>query len=204
MPRPATDLRPRLIAAARRHFLDRGVDGASLRAIAQDAATSVGMIHYHFRTKDELFFAVVEEVYVVLLEDLRRALARDAPAPVRIRRVYLRLARASELELETIRLVMQEAPRSSARMGGIIDRFRQGHLPLVLALVADGMADGSLTDEHPPLVLMMSIVSMGVVPQLLRRALADVPELEDLPHGEALAERELALLFGGVAGKDRS
>ena len=64
-------------AAARERFLTEGVDGASLREIARDAGTSIGMVYYYFPTKDELFLAVVEEVYAKLLADLASALAPE-------------------------------------------------------------------------------------------------------------------------------
>jgi AcrR family transcriptional regulator len=44
MARPRSDIRPRLLASARARFLREGVDGASLRSIAKDAATNIGMV----------------------------------------------------------------------------------------------------------------------------------------------------------------
>ena len=93
MGRPRTDIQPRIVRAARARFLAEGVDGASLRTIAADAGTSVGMIFYYFPTKDDLFLAVVEEVYARLLDDLRRALSGDAPVRERLKRAFLRLGR---------------------------------------------------------------------------------------------------------------
>ena len=71
MARPRSDIGPRIVHAARRRFLVEGVDGASLRAIAHDARTSIGMIYYYFPTKDDLFLAVVEEMYVTVLADMK-------------------------------------------------------------------------------------------------------------------------------------
>src|SRR5262249_27779376 len=67
MPRPRTDIRVRILHAARARFAAKGVDGSSLRSIAADARTSIGMIYYYFPSKDALFLAVVEEVYGNLL-----------------------------------------------------------------------------------------------------------------------------------------
>jgi AcrR family transcriptional regulator len=38
--------------------LGDGVDGASLREIAREAGTNIGMVVYYFATKDDLFLAV--------------------------------------------------------------------------------------------------------------------------------------------------
>jgi len=74
MARPRSDIAPRVVIAARERFLKDGVDGASLRAIAHDARTSIGMIYYYFPTKDDLFLAVVEQVYEKVLADMASAL----------------------------------------------------------------------------------------------------------------------------------
>ncbi len=60
MARPRGDISERLVKAAREAFLTQGVDGASLREIAAEAGTSLGMITYYFPTKDDLFLAVLE------------------------------------------------------------------------------------------------------------------------------------------------
>ena len=67
MPRPPSDIAARIVEAARDRFLLQGVDGASLRSIAADAGTNIGMVYYYFKTKDDLFLAVIEEAYAQLL-----------------------------------------------------------------------------------------------------------------------------------------
>src|SRR5262245_29839464 len=105
MARPKSDIQPRILTAARARFLADGVDGASLRGIASDAGTSIGMVYYYYPTKDELFFGVVEELYRKLLADVEAAIAPDAPVKQRVERLYGRIARLSEDELLMARLV---------------------------------------------------------------------------------------------------
>ena len=72
--------------AARARFLARG---RRRRVAAQHRAatrgTSIGMVYYYFPTKDDLFLAVVEEVYAKLLSDLSRDLAADVAPEQRLR-----------------------------------------------------------------------------------------------------------------------
>jgi AcrR family transcriptional regulator len=63
MARPATDVRLRILAAARAAFEADGFDATSLRAIARGARTTIGMIYYYFPTKDALWDAVIDAVY---------------------------------------------------------------------------------------------------------------------------------------------
>jgi AcrR family transcriptional regulator len=72
---PERDSRERIVEAARRQFLARDYDGATLRAIARAARVTTGSLYHHFTGKDEL---LVE----VCLRGLRRLLARLRTAVV--------------------------------------------------------------------------------------------------------------------------
>ena len=97
--------------AARGAFSHEGVDGASLRRSRSDARTSIGMVYYYFPTKDDLFFGVVEEMYVKLVADMTQALAPDVPVKERIRRLYARVGAVSDDELATVRLIAARGAR---------------------------------------------------------------------------------------------
>jgi len=202
MPRPKSDIDVRILHAARERFLNQGVDGASLRAIAKDAGTSIGMVYYYFPTKDDLFLAVVEEVYERVVSELSAALGSDVPVVERIRRLYERIGRLDPEEGMVLRLVAREALVSSSRLERILERFQRGHIPLVLRTVADGIADGTLDRERHPFLLLASVVALGTVPQILARLLSERLPLGRVAQGPELAEELVQLLLGGI-GKTR-
>ena len=200
MARPRTDIQPRIVHAARARFLAEGVDGASLRTIAADAGTNVGMVFYYFPTKDDLFLAVVEEFYAKLLEDLSRILARDAPVRARLKDTFMRLGAASEDEVEVVRLVAREALLSSSRFKRILARAQSGHLAMLLATLADGVKRGEIDGGLPAPLVLISTFAMGGIPQLVRRATRGEPSpFAALPSAEGLAEASVELLFRAIA-----
>jgi AcrR family transcriptional regulator len=199
MARPRSDIRPRILAAARKRFLRDGVDGASLRSIAKGAHTSIGMIYYYFPTKDALFYEVVEEVYAKVLEDFAQALGGDRPAKERVRALYRRVGRMSDQERDTVRLIFQEALVSSERFTHLIERFKRGHVPLVIAALADGVREGEIDDRVHPALLFLSALAVGVVPQVAVHAVGDQIPFGDLPRGEALSDALVDVLFGGIS-----
>ena len=73
--------RAHLIGVATRLFGARGYDGTSIEAVLADAGVSRGSLYHHFRGKDALFLAVLEEVGVQVGEQVADAM-RDAPDPV--------------------------------------------------------------------------------------------------------------------------
>lgn len=204
MSRPRSDIRPRIIEAARERFLNDGVDGASLRGIAGDAGTSIGMIYYYFPTKDDLFLGVVEDVYEGLLADLTVALAPDAPADVRIRRLHQRAGAMSDVEFMTIRIVIREALISSSRLSSLMQRMARGHLPLLFQLVDDGWNEGVLDRRYPLPLHLATIGVLGIFPHLIRRLISDAaPHVaEHVPEGADLASMLSDIALRGIGARD--
>ena len=198
MARPKSDIEPRILAAARTRFLSDGVDGASLRGIASDAGTSIGMVYYYFPSKDELFFGVVEELYQKLLADIEQAISAEVPVRERIERLYGRIARLSDEELLVMRLVLREMLTSNTRFARLRDRFKSGHVAQIARLVADGYASGAFDRRLHPMVAMLSMAGMGMVPQLIRRVLGDQLPFPGAPGGEELSRLLVDVLFNGT------
>ncbi len=198
MARPASDIGPRIIAAARTRFLVEGVDGASLRAIASDAGTSIGMVYYYFPTKDDLFLAVVEETYSALLADLTRALAPDVPVEERVRRLYRRFAVMSDVETITLRLMLREALVSNDRLGRLLQRFQRGHIPLALGMLHDGVRDGTIAADLPPLVAVVITFAVGAAPQFLARRVGTHLPAGVIPPASELADLLVRILLRGI------
>ena len=57
-----------LLAVIARH----GYEKATIQAIAAQAGLAPGLIHYHFRSKQELFSAIVSEVTRLTIEEWSR------------------------------------------------------------------------------------------------------------------------------------
>ncbi|MFO0626573.1 MAG: TetR/AcrR family transcriptional regulator [Polyangiales bacterium] len=200
MARPRSDIDTRVRRAAAQRFLRDGVDGASLREIARDAGTSVGMVSYYFPTKDDLFTAVVEGVYVGVLRDLTAALAPEAPFEEKVQRLHARLSALTEEEFLVVRLVMREVLVSSPRTPALLARFSRGHIPLLLSTVGEAFARGELRPDVSPLAVALSLATTTLGVQLVARMLSGSPLL----HGQALDPGDLAdavrdALFRGIA-----
>jgi AcrR family transcriptional regulator len=179
-------------------FLAQGVDGASLRNIAKQAKTSIGMVYYYFATKDELFLAVVESVYPGVLARLTTALQPnedDSDAfRARVERLYACLGSFDEQERQVLRLIVREALVSNERLRSVFERFQRGHLPLLIKLVMDGSRGGHLDPSHHPLLAMICLGAIGALPQLFVHAAPRELPMANMPRGEALV-RELADIY---------
>ena len=204
MPRPPSDIKGRITAAARERYLREGVDGASLRSIAEDAGTSIGMVYYYFKTKDELFFAVIEDVYQDLLRDILAALDPAIAPEQRVLKLYERLAAMDAREFAVVRLMLREALISSERLIRIARRFEQGHIPQLLATLLEGVQGGRFDPSTHFAALGIATIALGVLPQIMHRLVSDagLPIAGLLPDRAASAHALFRVLLFGIAGPE--
>lgn len=194
MGRPPTDLKQRLLVAARDAFDKQGVDAVSLRTIARRARTTIGMVYYYFPTKDELFLAVIEDVYERVLPDIAALLAAEAPLREKLGRVMERLAGGSAAERAVMRIAVRDALVSPTRRARLFERFQRGHIPLVLGALARAERAGELRRDAPMAMKLFSAAAVAVLGALV---LEHLP-LPGLPPEKQRIAIALDLLFDGI------
>ena len=59
-----------ILAAAEQEFLAKGYDGARTTSIAQAAGVTHAMLHYYFRTKEQLFERIVDEKFATMSDSM--------------------------------------------------------------------------------------------------------------------------------------
>jgi AcrR family transcriptional regulator len=202
MARPASDISGRILRAARERFLEEGVDGASLRAIAREAGTNLGMVYYYYPTKDDLFLSVIENVYGRILEDISKPLmVPDQSTEDKIREMFAYFAALSDDDMKVVRLILKEAMASSSRLGRIFERFSRGHVPMLLAMIVAGRQREEVRADVSPMALTLATFTLGVLPQVLRRRLEEAGVAADalFPAPAALAEGLASVIMHGMA-----
>jgi AcrR family transcriptional regulator len=65
----------RILAAAEEVFASKGFQGASTREIAARAGVNISSLHYHWESKETLYFAVFRNIYDGIVDLLRNTLA---------------------------------------------------------------------------------------------------------------------------------
>lgn len=69
--------RDQIMEGARRVFMDKGFDAASMNDVTREAGVSKGTIYVYFDNKEELFEALVEEERCKIFQNLYEVLDRD-------------------------------------------------------------------------------------------------------------------------------
>lgn len=144
--------------AALAAFAEKGYDATRVTDVARRAGVSKGLLYLYFRTKEELFKAVVKSVVLPKLDALDDAVARtDLSAEAFLRGPFVNFAR--------------ELPRSPARM-------------LVRLMIAEGPKHPDLTAWYwenvvgKGIAILERLIERGVAAGEFRRsALQEFPQM---------------------------
>lgn len=217
MPRPSKDIDQALLRAGRELYPERGCAGLAVRAVAEHAGVNLGMLHYHFRTKENFLRAVLQQMYEEMFEQLSLEAAHDAGARERLRAALIALADFLRTNRRSVARVWIDAMAGEAVARDFMRHNAPRHLGLLAALLEAAQREGSLRELPPlqrlvtllgavalPIVFVAGVVDAGVEPGPLRQAF----EAEVLSDA-AIAQRVDLLLdaLGSVrepAGTGRS
>ena len=75
----------RILRAATALFAERGYHGTSVRTLARVLRVETPSLYYHFPSKQQILFAILDRTLDDLLDGLRRAVAAAEGAPERLR-----------------------------------------------------------------------------------------------------------------------
>lgn len=76
----ASSTEEKIYEAARKVFILKGMEGARMQEIADEAGMNKALLHYYFRSKDNLFKAVFKDIFTKFFDKVRYSLFSDAPA----------------------------------------------------------------------------------------------------------------------------
>jgi TetR/AcrR family transcriptional regulator len=140
------------VRAALEAFATYGFEGASTRQIAALAGENQGLITYHFSSKENLWKAAVDSIFLEFRRELeaRDAILVDADVRTRIRLLLIYFVRYAARRPEQMRLMIQEGKADSPRMKWLVDRHIKPMFEKVVGpVIVAGMEAGALPQAAP-------------------------------------------------------
>jgi TetR/AcrR family transcriptional regulator len=68
-----------ILEAAKNIFIRKGMEGARMQEIADEAGINKALLHYYFRSKDKLFEAIFSEAILNLVPNIMEMMKSDLP-----------------------------------------------------------------------------------------------------------------------------
>jgi AcrR family transcriptional regulator len=199
--------RDKIIQAADRLFGEVGFDAATVQKIGELSQTNKALIHYHFKSKENLFVCVIDHYFAELTGALQQSLLAEGPLTDRIGRAIDRYIQFLEQNRNFVRIIQREITGGNQR-----DRVI-GHMAPLFQMVVTAVREaypkthsGDLAAEQLVVSCYGMIITYFSGQGIVEKILGDNP----LTKENLLARRQhllamLAIIIGAIGdGRERA
>jgi AcrR family transcriptional regulator len=191
--------RDALLDAAVELFAEQGVPATTSADIAARAGVTPAMIHYHFKRRDRLLDAVVDER---LARFTASVFGTPMPAGVDVgtlietivRRVYAAAERMPWMPPIWIREIVSEGGMLRERM---LRHFPREAIVTLIDMVAREQRQRGAASGVEPRLVFLTLAGVAMLPLATRRLWSRIPEMADLTNAQ-LQRHALAVLSTGL------
>lgn len=167
----------KILEAAKSVFLNKGMDGARMQEIADEAGINKALLHYYFRSKERLFEAIFGEIIKFAFPKITRIIASDMGIVSKIEQfvdAYLEILMKHPF---IPGFIMKELSRDPSTFLKMIMKF--GFNPqIVFTQIEEAMDRGEII-RMDPRHLAVNVISMCVFPFAARPIISFVMFKED-------------------------
>jgi AcrR family transcriptional regulator len=200
-PRDDGDTEQRILDAAHAVFLRRGTAGARMQEIAREAGVNQALLHYYFRTKDQLARAAFERAGSQLMPAVIHEITGDAPLDEKVRRIITieidQLSRTPSLPGYIIGEVAHEPARAQQLIAAMTrgltaDDLRPRIFGVLKRQIDERVAAGTMRPIAPEM-FMVNLLSLCIFPFAARPMVQALLGLDSAGFAQFIAARRDAL-----------
>jgi TetR/AcrR family transcriptional regulator len=180
-------------------FARQGIMETTLGAIAREAGVTPAMVHYYFKTRDQLLDVLIDERFVPLRAELGRAFADSDAEPAEALRAFAEgliavCERYPWFATLWVREVISEGGLLRQR---IAERFGDANKKASIARIAQWQKEGKLNPHLEPSLLFVSLFGLTVLPLAVTYTWAEEND-GSAPRRDQVARHAVALLMHGI------
>jgi AcrR family transcriptional regulator len=184
------DGRARILRAAHERFVTYGYKSVSMQQIADAAQIQKATLYHHFRSKDDLFAAVVHAIFEHINAEVAEVIERGGSAADQFVQIACQSFARSESDFGRLMTDVQE--NLGVEQRNTLLKERAFPWNLFETIFKQAVRDGELPDIDPALAITM-YVGMVWGPLWMRKI-----GRHDYPLNEALARTIVDTLFAGL------
>lgn len=157
----------KILLAARKIFIDKGLAGARMQDIADEAGINKAMLHYYFRSKDKLFETIFTQVSDEFVPKIFAVLQSELSL---FEKIEMFCDAYIQQEIETPFLPMFIINEVNRDPQSLLKRILKGKKPpfdKVLMQIKEETKKGTIK-KIEPISLLMNTISLCIFPFLAR------------------------------------
>ncbi|HLX03025.1 MAG TPA: TetR/AcrR family transcriptional regulator [Trinickia sp.] len=194
--------REKLLNTALVLFARQGIVDTTLAAIAREAGVTPAMVHYYFKTREQLLDVLIDERFVPVRKAISGAFEDNADDPVAALAAIAQ--RFVDLAAERpwfpslwIREVISDAGLLRQRMR---DRFKDAHRKDELQWIVRWQKEGRLNPDLEPALVFPTLLGITLLPLAASTIWRADPERRQIGTDE-IARHAIALLTNGIGAR---
>ncbi|MBN1577991.1 MAG: TetR/AcrR family transcriptional regulator [Chitinispirillaceae bacterium] len=169
----------RILAGARQEFIEHGLGGARMQAIADRCGVNKALLHYYFRSKERLYQAVLQEIVQTMRNAIDEQLVTMNPGDDirtllhRFIAVYIRTLRSNP---DFPRFMLREMADGGTNLSELIESVAPmlKNIPIEInRRLSAGMESGRIK-RISPLHLMLNILGMCIFTFIARPIVIEI------------------------------
>jgi TetR/AcrR family transcriptional regulator len=187
------DTEERILEAAKRVFVRKGYAGARMQEIADEAGINKGLLHYYFRTKDNLFSAIFEQAFRELAPRTNEVFESDEPLLCKLDQFIDRYLEFLAQHPYLPAFVIQEINRHPETFFQKLNETGMRPNPMKLVMQIQMEAQKGAIRPINPIDLVINIISMCVFPFLARPMMQAMLQIGDEEYIGFMRARKTAV-----------
>ena len=197
-----SEQRDRLLEAALVLFARQGIVDTTLGEIAREAGFTPAMMHYYFKTRDQLLDVLIDERFGPLRASLGVPFHDHADDPVTaITELAQRMVQAAVerpwFPSLRVREVISDSGLLRQRMH---ERFGDANQKISLAAIERWQKEGRLNPALEPSLLFVTLLGLTLLPLATSKLWRSDPRRRQI-GGEEIARHAIAVLVQGIGPK---
>jgi AcrR family transcriptional regulator len=159
----------KILQAARSVFLRKGMAGARMQEIADEAGINKALLHYYFRSKDKLFEAIFEDIFTGFFRKASNDFLTNMPIEEKISGLVDSYIQVISENPYVPLFILNEINRDNTILKNII--FKSGLHSQSLELIFTELRKNLKVD---PKQMLVSLIGMCVFPYAARPLLQNI------------------------------
>src|ERR1039457_3763575 len=191
--------REQLLDAATALFAEQGISSTTVAQIAAHAGVTSAMIHYYFKTRDQLLDQIIEEWIDRIIAFVWSPITEGEDDPRKlVRDLVRRIIQVSDENPWLPQLWLREIVRDGGGLREkVLERIPVDQHRKFAECIALGQRQGVVNPDVDPRLLHMSIIGLIMLPLATAKIWNRIPAMEGL-NKDALAHHVIAFILYGL------
>ncbi len=187
--KPDKDTEKRILDSARKIFHRKGLAGARMQEIADDAGINKAMLHYYYRSKEKLFSAVFQEAAERIFPQVSKILVSELPLFEKIKILIENYIEMLKQNMYLPIFILHEIQQDPSRLVNIIMEDESKAMFKFFQDIEKAKAEGLIIDIDIKTVIV-NILSLCIFPVAAKPVISGIFNMHENEYMDYLESRK--------------